>query len=572
MDEPRLWRGNCGTAPRDRPLLVTRVGDRVVLWGDRQPARFPRLQATVSPLNIFQRLSSAPTNPHAPVAPRTFDVAELYRGPVAAPNESDSAAPALDEKLRQAYFWIVNTAIISPHYDIEYNGAAPQSFAVGDGSSRLTLPSAQSYSGYVLLPLLTFATRRKCLFIGGPGRGKTASALLMGVLGGYSVRDVRRAMQHGHPQMTIADLLGTPLPADLVAAQRIEDIRISWRAWLGMRVKIVDEYNRIPTRTQSALLTVMADNYAEVLDHIYECPESAWFLTANDDRGGGTYQVIEALRDRIDVVVQALAFNPRFLSDLLTRIEERVRPEEVVPRQIVFTEGEVDRMQEEILSVELPEPVRRRIEFFASQFELCDVAADQFEYKTKDTARLAGADWHTLSARDTGRDRLKDLGCQTTNGLSVRALQTLIHYAKAIAYFRGNRVVELEDVRQILPFVLHDKLTLDPDAPFFDATGNGAFRTDRVGWLRRLFDLSCTEYDRLDLDRDDAVGGLLAELRRGLDGVNDRQVRERLVRIERLVDELTKGRKLYGHLYDDLLVLKYLHQRYTNYLRWLQTR
>src|SRR5687767_15808635 len=105
-------------------------------------------------------------------------------------------------------------------------------------------------------------------------------------------------MQHGHPQMTIADLLGNPLPADLVAAQDMADIRIAWRPWLGMRVKIIDEYNRIPTRTQSALLTVMGDNYAEILGHICECPESAWYLTANDDRGGGTYQVIEALRDR----------------------------------------------------------------------------------------------------------------------------------------------------------------------------------------------------------------------------------------------------------------------------------
>lgn len=69
------------------------------------------------------------------------------------------------------------------------------------------------------------------------------SAILMGVLAGYSLRDVRRAMQHGHPQMTIADLLGKPLPADLVNAQKIEDIRIAWRKWLSMRVKVVDEYN-----------------------------------------------------------------------------------------------------------------------------------------------------------------------------------------------------------------------------------------------------------------------------------------------------------------------------------------
>jgi len=164
---------------------------------------------------------------------------------------------------RQAYFWIVTPRSSARITTVEFNDGPPQSFVLGDSKSRLTLPSGQSYSSFVLLPLLTFATRRKCLFIGGPGRGKTASAVLMGVLAGYSVRDVRRAMQHGHPQMTIADLLGNPLPADLVNAQRIEDIRISWRQWLGWRVKIIDEYNRIPTRTQSALLTVMGDNYAK---------------------------------------------------------------------------------------------------------------------------------------------------------------------------------------------------------------------------------------------------------------------------------------------------------------------
>ena len=520
--------------------------------------------------NLFQRISQAPTNPHAqPVVP-VFDVVDLYRGPVAQTEQVAVSAIALDEKLRQAYFWIVNNAIISPHYDIEYNEGPNQSFVFGDSKTRVNFPSGQSYSSFILMPLLNFAVRRRCLLIGGPGRGKTASSVLMGVLAGYSLKQVRQGMIHGQPQMTISDLIGNPLPADLVNAQKMEDIRIAWRQWLGMRVKIVDEYNRIPTRTQSALLTVMGDNYAELLNHIYECPEAAWYLTANYEGGGGTYQVIEALRDRIDIVVMALHFNTRFLNDLLVRIETNTRPEEVVPSQIIFTEDEHNRMYKEILGVVLPSPLRRRLEFFASQFEFCEPAADQMEYKTKDTAKAAGLDLHQVFAQDTGKDRLKDLGSQTQNGFSVRTLMTMMVFAKALAYFRGNPEVGLEDLRQITPFVLHEKMTMDVDAPFFEAAGNAVFRSDRIGWIRRLFDLACAEYDRLNLDKDDPVAEFEQEFSRGLEGVTANEARARLTKIERVLGEWSKGRKLYGNLFDDILKLKYLHQRYTNYLRWVE--
>ena len=517
--------------------------------------------------SIF-KVSESPTRPQAPSGPPRFDVADLYRGPLPEEAATGAAALPLDEKLRKAYFWIINNAIISPFYDIEYNQGPAQSFVFGDTKSRVTLPSDQSYSSFILLPILTLALRRKCLFVGGPGRGKTASAILMGVLAGYSLKEIRRAIQHGQPQMTISDLLGNPLPSSLVNAKSMDEIHVSFRKWLSMRVKIIDEYNRIPTRTQSALLTVMADNYAEILDHIYECPEAAWYLTANDEAGGGTYQVIEALRDRIDVVVKALHFNTRFLGELLLRIEEDIHPEEAVPAEIVFTEAEMERAHQEILHVALPVPLRRRLEFFASQFEFCEPAAEQLEYKTKDTLKLSAVELRNLPA-ETGKDKLKDIGSQTRNGFSVRALMTLLAYVKGMAYFRGSREVSFEDVRQMLPFVLHDKLVPDADSPFFEAAGNGAYRVDKVGWIRKLFDLSCAEYDRLSLDTDDPVAALDGQFATGLEGLPEKEVRSRLVKIERLLAEWSKGRKLYGPMFDDVLKLKYLHQRYTNYLKWL---
>jgi hypothetical protein len=131
-------------------------------------------------------------------------------------------------------------------------------------------------------------------------------------------------------------------------------------------------------------------------------------------------------------------------------------------------------------------------------------------------------------------------------------------------------VVELEDIRQILPFVLHDKLTPDTESPFFEATGNAPLKVDRISWIRRMFDMSLAEFDRLDLDKNDPVAALEEEFEKGLEGVTENESRARLVKIENLLSQWSKGRKLYGNLYDDIIKLKYLHQRYTNYLAWVK--
>lgn len=521
-----------------------------------------------------RQVSAAPTLPKpAPAASREFDVRDLYAGPaLAAETASAETRISLDEKFRQAYFWIVNHAIITPYYDIEFDVRPPRTFQFGGVGSEVRLPTDQSYSSFVLLPLLNFAVRKRALFIGGPGRGKTASAILMGILAGYSMEEIRRSIQHGQPQMTIADLLGNPLPKALIQSDNMEDIKIAWRKWISMRVKIVDEYNRIPTRTQSALLTLLADGYAEILGQTIESPESAWFLTANDDLGGGTYQVIEALKDRIDLVIKALNFNPRFAGDLLVRIEDRLRPEQLVPREIIFNSAELDAAYLAILQVPIPRDVRRRIEFFAAQFDFCDLAARDIEYKSKDTIRLAGKTLSAVCANDCGRDKVKCLCSQTENGLSVRGLMTLMSFSKTLAWFRGASEVSVHDVRQIVPWILHEKLQPNPTSPYFDLTGNDVYRLDRVGWIRRAFDLSCEEFARLDLDRNDPVAALDDVFDRGLEGVQADEVRRQLNAIETHLAGLAKSTKLYAHVHADVLKLKYYHQRYSNYLRWLATR
>jgi MoxR-like ATPase len=479
-------------------------------------------------------------------------------------SERDSSS--LHAKMRQAYWWITNNAVICPYYDIEFGGENRVKNTAGD---EIILHDSMSYSSYVLIPMLTLFACRRALLVGGPGRGKTTSAILMALLSGMSREEVRRSIQRGHPQLTISDLLGAPLPSDMMKAEDMSAIKIGWRKWIGQRVKIIDEYNRIPTKTQSALLSLLAEGYAEMFDQYIYSGKSAWFLTANDDAGGGTFQVIEALKDRIDVVVRAVPFNASFLDLVLRRIEADKTPEELVPSEIVFSAKELEDIYSAILAVEVPKPVLDRIAFFLGQLDFCRMASSQFEYKNKDTLKLAGTNVSAVCDERCPLDKKVHLCTQTENGVSVRTYQTALHFAKALAYFRGHTEVEIEDVRQIVPWVLHDKLVPNTRSPFFELKGKRPLLQDRVAWIRSMLDTALSQFEAHQPVRK-KVRDAREELDKGLQGVDLKTAQARLNKLAALVDQLMTKSELSGAVYEDLIHLKSMYSRYQNYVQWLK--
>src|SRR5262249_41898069 len=152
------------------------------------------------------------------------------------------------------------------------------------------------------------------------------------------------------------------------------------------------------------------------------------------DQGGGTFPVIEALRDRIDLVVRCTPLHPRFLDTLAERVAGATAPEEFVPADLVCGAGELDEAGRAVRAVPVPPPVRALLGFLLGQLDFCLRASDRLEFRTKETLRLAGRRLAHVCTEDCPLDKTVNLCAQTENGVSPRAVQALLHFAQALAW------------------------------------------------------------------------------------------------------------------------------------------
>jgi hypothetical protein len=302
----------------------------------------------------------------------------------------------------------------------------------------------------------------------------------------------------------------------------------------------------------------MAEGTVEMYEQVINCGQSSWFLTANDEMGGGTFPVIEALKDRIDIVVRCTPFHARFLDTLLSRIEQCKRAEDFIPRDLLFTEEELEEIAQGVRAVKISLELQELVGFCLGQLDFCRRASKRLEYMNKDTLHLAGRRVGHVCTEDCSLDKHENICSQTENGVSARSYESLFHYAKALAYFRGHREVSREDIRQLMPWILHEKLSNNPQSGFFQKLENKSYLTDKVSWIQQIFDRASQQFVAYQSARK-PVTDLKMKHEAGLSGLNSGELKQRLGEIESCIESFTKRHELNGPVYEDLLLLKSLH-------------
>lgn len=227
------------------------------------------------------------------------------------------------------------------------------------------------------------------------------------------------------------------MPADVIGSNIFNLASSSFvlhRGPMFTDLLLVDEINRTPPRTQSALLESMEERQVTIDGARHELSNFfTVFATQNPIEFEGTYPLPEAQLDR-------------FLLKIRVAYPAEQQEVEILERyQGGFDARELDRLELAALETTALEAARKAV----SQVK---VEPSLFRYISEITRRTRN--WPALSL-----------------GASPRAGLNLLFAAKAMAAMDGREYVIPDDVKAAAPAVLRHRLVLKPEADLEGITG-----------------------------------------------------------------------------------------------------
>ncbi len=333
----------------------------------------------------------------------------------------------------------------------------------------------RSFNTTLLFSILTSLAPGKLLILGEPGMGKTtASEYVACFLFSYPLELIWQAELHGHSEQTEEKMIGRPNLGKLNQGRE----EVVWSVFTQLPVKIVDEINRVPASKQDILLDGIDRGLWSYLDEVLINSERCFFATANYTEGRSldlTYRLV----DRFDLLVES-----RFPGALLSyevgdtrKMADQLRHGDLT--QLAFGILRKDRPYEKNLA-QLHDEVSAPYRAFLKETLGVEALGDQERHSIRQEmeALKLNADAEAFIVMlitelsfcyRFGQKRFHeecDRGCHYTtylcsrirNSVSNRFSQSLLAYARALAWFLEDEEVDMEHVAAVAPYVLAHRL------------------------------------------------------------------------------------------------------------------
>ncbi len=252
------------------------------------------------------------------------------------------------------------------------------------------------------------------LIEGVPGIAKTLTAKLVAksISAGFSRIQFT-------PDLMPSDVLGTTIFNNQKAEFEFN------RGPLFSNIILIDEINRAPAKTQSALFEVMEERQITVDGTTYPMQEPFLvFATQNPIEHEGTYRLPEAQLDRFLFKIKITYPTPEEENQILLNANHRVTKDETSLVSPVISTEEIKKYQEQILEIHIDENL---VKYIA-----------EIVYRTRNHPSLY-------------------------LGASPRASLNVLKTSKANAAINGRDFVIPEDIQFVLYPVLNHRIYLTPE-------------------------------------------------------------------------------------------------------------
>ncbi len=314
-----------------------------------------------------------------------------------------------------------------------------------------SLKTRKVYLVETLAVINALVDRGTMLLYGGHGGGKTTLAKYLGqVFHKLSKDSIEDCILRGHPQLTEEKILGSLDIAQLTRAKELnaeKKVDVVWNDFVDSPWKIIDELNRLSPYAQNILLSLLAESSVKYHNESKRLPNFSLYATMNPKDEGNFIMSLPFL----DRFALALPITMPDYESLSTIGREKDKSNKLDDLASYLNNFDLKTAQEEVRELKYSEEAELFINVIISSYRICD----RISKESNDTITVE------KGLCNNCRYNVTEKACnKIVHPLSVRVKEDLYRYGKALAWYLGDKVVEIKHIKTLAPFMIWHRSSL----------------------------------------------------------------------------------------------------------------